>query len=136
MTDTFSILLVEDSPDDAYFFERALRRASIPCDFHHASDGKAAIELLGANAKANSLPQAVFLDLKMPVMNGFEVLEWLEQQPFASDLPVFVLSGSNQQSDRERARLLGAADYLVKPVTSEILADKLHALRNAQGVTP
>jgi CheY-like chemotaxis protein len=122
MIDARLILLVEDSPDDAYFFQRAVRRAGVPFICTHALNGSEAVDIL-VNAHARQqLPAAIFLDLKMPVMNGFEVLEWIQQQPFASLIPIFVLSGSNQQEDRDRARRLGASDYLVKPVGSEELA--------------
>ena len=52
----------------------------------------------------------------MPVLNGFEVLDWLRHQPFAPQMRVIVLSGSEHQNDKDRAQQLGASDYLVKPV--------------------
>jgi CheY-like chemotaxis protein len=58
----------------------------------------------------------VFLDLKMPVLNGFEVLEWMATKPFPREMRVIVLSGSDHHEDRSRAAQLGATDYLVKPV--------------------
>jgi CheY-like chemotaxis protein len=57
----------------------------------------------------------------MPVLNGFEVLKWLRTQTFSSPVHVLVLSGSEQQADKERAFQLGAEEYLVKPVTVEDL---------------
>jgi CheY-like chemotaxis protein len=66
------VLLVEDSPDDAYFFQRQLGKLPKRYVLHHVSDGKAAIDLIGESSSTRSrLPDAVFLDLKMPVMNGF-----------------------------------------------------------------
>ena len=122
-----SILLVEDSQDDAYFFQRALRRTCVACSVKHVLTGREASEALTtAEARDAKLPDLVFLDLKMPVMSGFEFLEWLQQQPFVSSLKVVVLSGSNQQDDRQRAQALGAKDYLVKPISSEELAARLH----------
>jgi CheY-like chemotaxis protein len=67
------------------------------------------------------LPFAIFLDLKMPVLNGFEVLEWMRTQTFSSSIHVIVLSGSDYPEDKERAARLGATDYLVKPVRVEDL---------------
>jgi CheY-like chemotaxis protein len=116
------LLLVEDSPDDAYFFQRQLGKLPRHFSLHHVSDGKAAVDLIGERfSQRAKLPDAVFLDLKMPVMNGFEVLEWVQEQPFSSALRITVLSGSDQSTDRDRASRLGASGYLVKPVTSQDL---------------
>jgi DNA-binding response OmpR family regulator len=77
-----------------------------------------AVEFLRTHLRSDpeGLPQAIFLDLKMPVLNGFEVLDWLRTQSFPSSMPIIVLSGSQQQDDRDRALAMGAADYLVKPI--------------------
>jgi CheY-like chemotaxis protein len=123
-------LLVEDSLDDAFFFHRALKKGSVECDLRHVLDGQAAVACLQEGAaKPEILPSIVFLDLKMPVMNGFEVLEWLGQQRIKNSVLVVVLSGSNQESDKKRAKELGAAGYMVKPVSPEQLAgwiEKVH----------
>jgi len=112
------LLLVEDSEDDAYFFERALKKSGSTCLFHHVTNGAEAIDYIEkASTPGNGvLPRVVFLDLKMPVLNGFEVLDWLQTQPYASQMRVIVLSGSEHQMDKQRAGQLGAAAYLVKPV--------------------
>ena len=122
------VLLVEDSPDDAYFFQRQLGKLPKHYSLRHVSDGKAAVDLIGESySRRAKLPHAVFLDLKMPVMNGFEVLEWVQEQPFSDALKITVLSGSDQQGDRDRASELGASGYLVKPITSrdidQVLSD-------------
>ncbi len=70
----------------------------------------------------------MFLDLKMPFVSGFDVLEWIRSQPQLSALKVFVLTGSSIERDRQRALALGAKDYLVKPPTPEML---LQFLENA-----
>lgn len=125
------VLLVEDSPDDAYFFRRELGKLGGNYAFRHVADGQAAVELINeAYNTRSSMPAAIFLDLKMPVMNGFEVLEWVKQQPWATNLNVTVLSGSDQQGDVDRAQKLGAAGYLVKPVTSSDLNQILQRLQN------
>src|SRR6185437_4552821 len=113
-----TVLLVEDSEDDAFLFNWRFERSGIGCAVHHVLDGAAAIEFIrkAASSDCDSLPCLIFLDLKMPVLNGFEVLSWLREQEFASQIPVIVLSGSDEQGDKERALQLGAADYLVKPV--------------------
>jgi CheY-like chemotaxis protein len=85
---------------------------------HHVSDGAQAVEFLrnALGSDEQSLPQTVFLDLKMPVLNGFEVLDWMRTQTFPATIQVIVLSGSEHPNDKDRAARLGAMDYLVKPV--------------------
>ena len=111
------ILLVEDSEDDAFFFRRTLQKSGLTCSLTHVTDGGQAVEFL-ENAASNpeNLPHTIFLDLKMPVLNGFEVLEWIRSQSLPSALHVIVLSGSEHEADKQRAAELGAAAYLVKPV--------------------
>jgi CheY-like chemotaxis protein len=112
------VLLVEDSDDDAYFFQRTLERSGVDCGVHRVANGVEAVEFLreASSSNAQPLPQTVFLDLKMPVLDGFEVLEWMRTQAFPSHMQVRVLSGSDHPDDKARALRLGAADYLVKPV--------------------
>ena len=130
------ILLVEDSEDDAYFFQRALSRSGRQCSLKHVSDGGAAVKLLReALADAAMIPDLVFLDLKMPVMSGFEVLEWIRGQSFAETFSVIVLSGSAQEADRLRALELGASEFIVKPITASALGDRLQNLTASSAVT-
>ncbi|HTG45455.1 MAG TPA: response regulator [Verrucomicrobiae bacterium] len=132
MNNTPSILLAEDSDDDAYFFHRALKKTCRPCRFLRASNGKLAIQMLekmlGAKADSGNVLDLIFLDLKMPVMSGFEVLEWIQAAHQANDLRIIVLSGSNDQADRDRAASLGASGYLVKPITPQDLENCLASL--------
>jgi len=119
-----AVLLVEDSEDDAYFFRRAFKKAAFNCELTHVLDGDAAIRTLCEQSlHPERMPDLIFLDLKMPVMNGFEVLEWIRQQPFAGSFQVIVLSGSDHQEDQERAQALGACHYLVKPIRAEQLRE-------------
>ena len=108
-----------------FFFKRALERSGLECEFAHVYDGAAAVQVLQeARSDPTKMPDLIFLHLKMPIMSGFEVLEWVLQQSFASSIRIVVLSGSDQEADRTRARELGAADYLVKPITIKNLADQ------------
>ena len=110
--------MVEDSEDDAFFFRRTLEKSGVSCPLHHVLNGAEAVEFLqdARNGGKQPLPYAIFLDLKMPVLNGFEVLEWMRTQTFPAPIHVIVLSGSEHQDDKARASELGATDYLVKPV--------------------
>jgi CheY-like chemotaxis protein len=134
------VFLAEDSEDDAFFFQRAFHKAQVGCSLLRAENGKVAIEMLRRNADEFQVtPILMFLDLKMPVMSGFEVLEWLRFSGLEPAPKVVVLSGSNDQDDRVRAFGLGAADYLVKPITTELLREKvlgqLELLRHGQNET-
>jgi CheY-like chemotaxis protein len=120
------VLLVEDSDDDAFFFERAFEMARIPGRLIRAIDGAEAVEFL-QKASEESLDLAsthfVFLDLKVPVLNGFEILKWIRARGIS--IEVVVLSGSDMEADIEQARALGASDYLVKPISTEEMKKRL-----------
>ena len=116
------VLLVEDSDDDAFFFERSFLTAAVPVRLVRVMHGGEAVEYLEkATAVSPDLSQThlIFLDLKLPVLSGFEVLKWIKERGISAE--VVVLSGSDIDSDMEMARVLGAADYLVKPISTEQL---------------
>jgi CheY-like chemotaxis protein len=121
-----TVLLVEDSDDDAFFFERSFNSCAVPARLLRVAHGGEAVDYLQkASGVSADLSQThlVFLDLKMPVLNGFEVLKWIKERGIS--IEVVVLSGSDIDSDMEMARLLGASDYLVKPISTEELKKRL-----------
>jgi CheY-like chemotaxis protein len=120
MNESGHILVAEDDPTDAYFFQRAFKRAGLPVVLHFVRDGQEVIDYLQgagqfADRTAHPLPQLVLLDLKMPRLDGFDVLKWVRQQPGFSALQVVIFSGSGEPKDINRAYGLGANWYLVKP---------------------
>jgi CheY-like chemotaxis protein len=120
-----TILLVEDEEHDVFFLRRALQKAGFTNHLEVVSNGEDAIRYLSGTHKFSDrtqfpLPQFIFLDLKMPVMGGFDVLAWLQQHP-TFQIPVAVLSSSPEEQDIKRAHELGAACYLIKPPTPEML---------------
>ena len=124
------ILLVEDDENDIFFTRRAMAKASLEPPVHVAVNGQDALDYLSgageyANRNVYPLPQYIFLDLKLPFLHGFQVLEWMRAQPALKDIPVFVLTSSPEESDRNRALQLGAAAYLIKPATAQMLSDAL-----------
>ncbi len=119
MEKTGHILVAEDDPTDAFFFERAFKRAGIPVKLQFVKDGQAVVDYLEkgtrAGARKEPLPDLVLLDLTMPRLTGFEVLEWIRKQRRLKTLMVVIFSSSNEPKDMKRAYELGAHSYLVKP---------------------
>ena len=120
MNESGHILVAEDDLTDAYFFQRAFNRAGIPVALHFVRDGQEVIDYLQgtgpfADRTAYPLPQLVLLDLNMPRLNGFDVLEWVREQPGFRNLQVVIFSSSDEAKDINRAYGLGANWYLVKP---------------------
>jgi CheY-like chemotaxis protein len=118
------ILLVEDNLDHVVLILRAFRKGGLLNPVCVVNDGVQAIEYLDGQGKYASrleypLPSLVLLDLKMPNKNGFEVLEWIRQQPAFRWLRVVVLTTSESLSDVNRAYDLGANSFLVKPIDLE-----------------
>lgn len=135
-----TVLLVEDSEDDAFFFRLSLRKAGLDCDLIQLTDGAAAITYLEGAADAKAVgrirPDLVFLDLKISAFSGFEVLNWIQEQSFQPPLDVAILSGSEHPGDIERASALGASAYIVKPVQRAQLATRFAAWQQRQAAPP
>jgi CheY-like chemotaxis protein len=115
------ILLAEDEEDHVVLIKHAFSQAAIPNPLHVVWNGQEAIAyLMGTGVYANRaeypLPDLLLLDLKMPRVNGFEVLEWIRQQPGLAALRVLVLTSSADLHDVNRAYQLGANSFLVKPM--------------------
>lgn len=115
------ILLAEDDPNDVLLIQRAFQKAGMRQLLRVVRDGQQAIEYLSgqgnyANRERSPLPFMLLLDLKMPGIDGFEVLRWVRAHTELKRLLVVVLTSSNLQSDVDRAYDLGANSYLVKPV--------------------
>jgi two-component system response regulator len=115
------ILLVEDNPDDVELTLRAFRRSNVANQIIVARDGVEALDYLfatGAYAHrdANALPQVVLLDLKLPRIDGLQVLERLRAHPKTHLLPVVILTSSTEQRDLASGYRLGANSYVRKPV--------------------
>jgi two-component system response regulator len=115
------ILLVEDNPDDVKLTLRALKKSNILNDVIVAEDGVEALDYLLGTGKFSGrdtsiLPQVVLLDLKMPRMDGLEVLHRIRADERTKLLPVVVLTTSSEEKDRVESYKLGANSYIRKPV--------------------
>jgi CheY-like chemotaxis protein len=128
-----TILIVEDNEDDVFAMKRSLRRAGILNPVQIVTDGQEAMDYLAgegrfANRDSFPIPFIAFLDLKLPFVRGFEVLEWVRRQPSLRQLAVVVLTSSPESRDYERAYALGARSYVVKPPTAEMLREVMISL--------
>ena len=115
------ILIVDDDPNDVLFLKRAFGRIGVRQEIRAVHDGMEAISYLEGSGPyvdrdAHPLPCLLLLDIKMPRMNGFELLRWLRGQKDFKDLPVCMITSSDDLGDREEAGRHGIEVYCVKPV--------------------
>jgi two-component system response regulator len=127
------ILLVEDNPDDVELTLRAFRKSNFLNEIIVARDGIEALEYLFATGKyeardASSLPQVVLLDLKLPRMDGLQVLERVRANPRTKMLPVVILTSSTEPRDLVGGYSLGANSYIRKPVDFQEFVDAVRQL--------
>jgi two-component system, response regulator len=111
------VLLIEDNPNDAQLAIEFLKEAHLPFRVIVASDGEKAMNFLD-NLKGGpeeKRPSLVLLDIKLPKKDGFEVLSEMRNNRDLAELPVIILTGSNQESDKKKAMNLGADLYCLKP---------------------
>ena len=118
------ILLIEDNANDAELAIRALKKNNVAKHIIHLKNGAAALDFLFGEGKykgrnTNNKPKVILLDLKMPKVSGLEVLEKLVSNELTQKIPVVVLTSSKEHPDVEKAYLLGANSYIVKPVDFE-----------------
>ncbi|MDQ2835019.1 MAG: response regulator [Acidobacteriota bacterium] len=126
MSDTKLILLVEDDPDHELLTIRALKKSNIANDVHVARDGEEAIEILfGENAIR---PQVILLDLKLPKVDGLEVLRRIRESDATRMLPVVILTSSDEERDVVRSYKLGVNSYIRKPVSFDDFAEATRQL--------
>jgi CheY-like chemotaxis protein len=121
------ILFAEDDENDVFLFEMAFRKAGTGCVLKHVPDGEAAIDYLinigtYSDRVENPFPACVVTDLKMPKVDGFDLLAWIQKELPTGALPAVVLSGSEDERDKTRAAKLGAKAYWVKPTDGKGLA--------------
>jgi two-component system response regulator len=133
MTDNKIIFLVEDNPDDEALTLRALKKNNIGNQVVVARDGVEALDFLLGRVKleGNDLritPQVVLLDLKLPKIDGLEVLRQLRANELTKLLPVVILTSSNEEQDVIRGYALGANSYVRKPVDFNQFIDAVREL--------
>ncbi|MBC8063651.1 MAG: response regulator [Chlorobia bacterium] len=121
-----TILLVEDNADDEQLTLRAMRHSEVPNIIRVARDGAEALDFLyGPNAK---LPDLILMDLKLPKVGGLEVLQKIRQEPSTMNLPIVILTSSDEERDILQSYSLGANSYIRKPVDFDEFIDAIKQL--------
>jgi len=115
------ILLVEDDPNDVELTLRVLRKNNLANKIHIAGDGEEALDFLFCRGKFSDRqfdnpPKVIFLDLKLPKLNGLEVLRELKKDPRTQPIPVVVMTSSREQRDLVDGYRLGVNSYIQKPI--------------------
>ncbi len=116
------ILLVEDNPDDVTLTEMALRKGGVSHKLETLPDGEGALDFLYGLGEyvgrdLEDKPDLILLDLKLPRLDGLEVLERVHTDKRTADIPVVVLTSSAEERDQSESRRLGAVDYIRKPTS-------------------
>lgn len=128
-----SILIADDDAQDAMLVRMAAQKAASGLRLECVSDGEQAIDyLLGraryADRKTHPFPRMMLLDLKMPRLSGFDVLDFVRREPELRCLPIVIFSSSDDPKDIKRAYAAGANSYLCKPHSTDDLSALLKAL--------
>jgi CheY-like chemotaxis protein len=129
------ILVADDDAQDTMLVKMVVERASLSLRLTSVKDGEEAIDyLMGrkhfADRHAHPFPKMLLLDLKMPRLNGFDVLNFVRQQPGLRQLPIVIFSSSDDPKDIQRAYDGGANSYLCKPHSTDDLSALLKALED------
>jgi len=130
-----TVLLAEDDPNDAVLFILAWEKVCPGTRVSVVCTGVQAVEYLNgegryADRTSYAFPEMVVMDLSLPIMNGFQVLQWVREQPWPKRLFVVVLTGSLSDNDSRFAYQMGADDYVVKPCGLERLVETLARVRD------
>lgn len=116
MNTDIEIVLVEDNKSDAELTIRALKKNNLTNKLVHLKDGAEALDFIFAEGNK---PRVIFLDLKMPKINGIQVLERIKSDERTKTIPVVILTSSKEDPDIQTCYALGANSYVVKPVSFE-----------------
>ena len=133
MENTIEILLVEDNPNDVELALHALKKNNLANHIHVARDGAEALDyLLGSGTEApgkiNHKPKVILLDLKLPKVDGLEVLKRIKADERTKSIPVVVLTSSREERDIVETYRLGVNSYIIKPVDFEQFTEAVRQL--------
>ena len=126
------VLLVEDSPSDIFLTTEAIKEGIADLDIYTVHDGEEALDFLyrRGNHRSAPRPDIVILDINLPKMSGFDVLQEMNRDPSLEIIPVVILTTSSNQDDIVRSYRLHASSYLTKPVDAERLRDAILSFDN------
>lgn len=116
MNDSVELVLVEDNPNDAELITRALRKHHLANGIVSLKDGAEALDFFFGDALAAISTKVVLLDIKLPKVDGIEVLRRLKSDPRTRDIPIVMLTSSGQERDITEAYKLGANSFVTKPI--------------------
>lgn len=124
------VLLIEDNPSDAELTIREIRKNRLANNLVHLKDGEEALQYLftDGNEVHEPLPKLILLDIKMPKVNGFEVLQKLKSNTRTQSIPVIILTSSKEDPDIKKCYEMGANSYIVKPVSFDDFASAIKNL--------
>jgi len=130
MNQEVEILLVEDNPNDAELTLRALKKNNLANKVIRVCDGEEALDFIFARGqfkerKKENTPKVILLDLKLPKIDGLEVLKIIKADPITKIIPVVVLTSSHEESDMVESYRLGVNSYIVKPVDFDKFIDSV-----------
>ena len=133
MTNEVAILLVEDNPRDAELTMRSLQKRNLTHKLVWVKDGAAALEFVfgphsGPDSEVCRRPKVVLLDLKLPKVDGMEVLRRIKSNSKARSIPVVILTSSREETDIVQSYELGVNSYIVKPVSFDSFSDAVSRL--------
>lgn len=115
------VLVVDDEPNIVLSLEFLMQQAGF--EVVTAADGESALERI-----SDSAPDLLLLDISLPGISGFDVLEQLRSDPHHQRLPIIMLTAHGREVEREKGLALGADDYVTKPFSTQALVDKVKAL--------
>lgn len=127
------ILMADDDADDRMLTEEALIESRVLNELHFVKNGVELLDYLNgrngfSDRERHPLPGLILLDLNMPLMDGHEALENIKKDPLLKRIPVVILTTSKIEEDMLKGYDLGAASYITKPVTFDVLVDLMRAL--------
>lgn len=128
-----SFFLIEDSTADADLIIRVLKKNDKSIQIYHAQDGEEAIQMLNSWAAGFPNPMIILLDLKLPKIDGLEVLKIIKEDKRFRSLPVIVLTSSNQNQDIQKAYQLGANSYIIKAIDFDEFSKAIELIQQYWG---